>query len=153
MDQDEQNGFNNNAIGMIEQELKERPGLKKLFDIYAEETITEKQVCDVLAPVLKDINEGKYGGKLWKRYMWLIKPIAAATAVAGLITGIALSPHRKAESRSEKSGKVVIVDEGAPLGDNVEPAAISPPIEKTDTDGAAESSDSPSGSTLVRNEN
>ena len=69
---------------------KKAPVLKTALSRYAQDTITEEQIGAVLAPVLKEIDEGKFDSNHWARISWLMWPLIALAAVAMLIIAIAM---------------------------------------------------------------
>ena len=67
------------------------PVLKKIFDRYAKETITDEQIRRIMAPVLRMIQEGKFDRSFLQRYKWLIHPLISGIAIAALILTVAFS--------------------------------------------------------------
>jgi len=68
--------------------------LKKVFDKHAEETITDDQLDNILAPVLAGIEEGKYrkhrSNSLKK---WFAGPIPAMAVIVALIIFVAMNTN------------------------------------------------------------
>ena len=67
------------------------PVLKKIFDQYEAEMITDEQKQRVLAPVLKMIREDKFERSRWQRYSWFIIPLIAIATVVALIITVAVT--------------------------------------------------------------
>ena len=120
------------ALDEIEKELRTKPALKQIFEQYAAETITEEQIGNVLAPVLQNIEQGKYDRPRSKAVAWLIGPAAAAVAVAALIVGVAFFPNRTAGDNN-----VVITGALVPLAEPEDLIGFDAP-ETTDGDSSSE---------------
>ena len=89
--------------------------LKRVFDRYTEDTITDEQVERVLAPVLMLIKDHGFERPRWHRFSWQIQLMAPVATAATLIATVAITCL--SGSGSSVSGYVYLEDVAA---DNIE---------------------------------
>lgn len=84
--------------------------LKEIFDIFAEDTITDEQINRILAPVLKLIREGKFRKTRRDRIAFFTLPLLSMAAVIVLIATVVISQRGVVENK-----RITVIEPLVPL--------------------------------------
>jgi len=98
---------------------KKPTALKRVFDLSVEDTITDDQIDNILAPVLVGIREGRFEKRRRKRLIaWLAGPLPIMAAVAAIIV-----VTMNANNDTMQNVVLDIPDAEVPMAQSADPAS------------------------------
>lgn len=86
------------------------PVLKKIFNQFADETITESQIMRILEPIILMIRMGRFDPFRKKKTLWFLKPMLSIVAVLilSIIVGFFQKPKVSSITLSNSSPRVTL---------------------------------------------